>query len=464
MNFQVAPTADWLGLQDLEPISQVESDGALIIRVRGIAEVTGCLRDCEILKHVSSAIHRYGTEPQEFRDTTLGGKPVILKIDRQRYRCMFCKKLFYQPIRSLDGKRHMTARMIEHIVKQCVLTTNMNVARNLGIDEGTVRAVFRDWYALQQETVRFSTPEILGIDEISLTQRMPRCVLTNVGERRLFDILPNRRKDDLRPYFSGMPDRYRVKVVVADMWRPYHDIAREFFPDARTVVDRFHVQRMANNGLDIVRKRVARFRTRDQRIALKDVRFLLFKRADDLSLEEADRVAEWLRFSPDLRRAYRIKEAFSAAYSEPNRRRAEKAFDRCIQKIPPELRLSFSELTTAFGNWRPQILNFFDLGGVTNAYTESVNGLIRLLQRNGRGYSFEVMRARLLYDKEARSRRTSVKPRPRFDPGVREFLTGLPDEACDRDAAGLEYGPSIDALLQILERDENDTISVKKEI
>lgn len=162
---------------------------------------------------------------------------------------------------------------------------------------------FATGYALQQETVRFSTPEILGIDEISLTQRMPRCVLTNVGERRLFDILPNRRKDDLRPYFSGMPDRYKVKVVVADMWRPYHDIARKFFPDARTVVDRFHVQRMANNGLDIVRKRVARFRMREQRIALKDVRFLLFKRADDLSAEEADRerlAAVFLRSSARL--------------------------------------------------------------------------------------------------------------------------------------------------------------------
>lgn len=457
MNFQASSSISWLGLRDLEPISQVETDTALIIQVRGTAEVTGCLRDCEILKDVSSAIHKYGTEPQEFRDTTLGGKPVILKIDRQRYRCMFCKKLFYQPIRSLDSRRHMTARMIEHIVKQCVLTTNMNVARGLGIDEGTVRSVFRDWYALQQETVRFSTPEILGIDEISLTQRMPRCVLTNVGERRLFDILPNRRKDDLRPYFSGMPDRYKVKVVVADMWRPYHDIAREFFPDARTVVDRFHVQRMANNGLDIVRKRVARFRTREQRIALKDVRFLLFKRADDLSAEEADRVADWLRFSSDLRRAYRIKEAFSAAYSEPTRRRAEKAFDRCLQKIPQDLRLPFSELTTAFGNWRPQILNFFDLGGVTNAYTESVNGLIRLLQRNGRGYSFEVMRARLLYDKDARSRRTSVKPHERFEGHVREFLTGLPMDACDRDDDGMEYGPSIDALVEMLDCDTKGT-------
>ena len=102
---------------------------------------------------------------------------------------------------------------------------------------------------------------------------------------------------------------------------------------------------------------------------------------------------------------------------------------------------------TAFGNCRPQILNYFDLERVTNGYTESVNGLIRLHQRNGRAYSFEVMRSRLFYDKEARAKRTSIKRHARFDPGVTELLTMLPEDGCERDAAGLEYGPSIEALI-----------------
>lgn len=63
------------------------------------------------------------------------------------------------------------------------------------------------------------------------------------------------------------------------------------------------------------------------------------------------------------------------------------------------------------------------------------------------------MRAQLLYDKEARSRRTSVKPHERFDGHVRDFLTQLPSGSCDRDQDGLEYGPSIDALVETLEQD-----------
>ncbi len=455
MNFQAPSETDWLGLAGLAVVSREDGATGVTIHVRETLAASGCLRKCEGLRDNRTAIHKYGTDEQRFRDTTLGGKPVTLVIERQRYRCMYCKKTFCQPIASLDGNRHMTIRMVEYIARKCLRNTNMNVADELGVDEGTVRGVFRDWYKLQKEHVKFETPEILGIDEICLTQRMPRCVLVNVAKRRLFDILPNRKKDDLRPYFTDLPDKGNVRALVADMWRPYHDIAKEFFPERPVVVDKFHVVRMANNGLDIIRKRVGRSRTKEERIELKDVRLLLGKRSGDLSADETDRVNAWLSRFRDLRRAYRIKELFSSSYDAANKREAAEAFDRCIQHIPPELASAFNELTTAYNNWKPQILNYFDYR-ITNGYTECANGLIRLLQRNGRGYSFEVMRARMLYDKEARSRRTSIKRHERFDPNVAHFLTALPDDACDRAPNGLEYGPSIEALVEIFEREERD--------
>ena len=50
----------------------------------------------------------------------------------------------------------------------------------------------------------------------------------------------------------------------------------------------------------------------------------------------------------------------------------------------------------AFTNWQPQILAYFD-HPVTNAYTESLNSLIRVMNRLGRGYSFEALRAKILF-------------------------------------------------------------------
>ena len=59
-------------------------------------------------------------------------------------------------------------------------------------------------------------------------------------------------------------------------------------------------------------------------------------------------------------------------------------------------RVNFKELVTAVENWKPEILNFFGTGA-TNAYTEAANGLAKIANRNGRGYSFDAIRAKMIY-------------------------------------------------------------------
>jgi transposase len=64
--------------------------------------------------------------------------------------------------------------------------------------------------------------------------------------------------------------------------------------------------------------------------------------------------------------------------------------------IPIELEVPFKPLTTAVGNWKGDIFAYWD-HPVTNAYTEAVAGLVKITNRVGRGYSFQAIRAKLLY-------------------------------------------------------------------
>lgn len=69
-------------------------------------------------------------------------------------------------------------------------------------------------------------------------------------------------------------------------------------------------------------------------------------------------------------------------------------------------------------------------GPVTNAYTESLNSLIRVMNRLGRGYSFEALRAKVLFTEGIHSHK---QKRPRFErkrePEPVEMGYGLPDDA-----------------------------------
>ncbi len=254
---------------------------------------------------------------------------------------------------------------------------------------------------------------------------------------------------------------------MADVWRAYHNVAAQFFPGRLMIVDKFHVIKMAHDALDEVRKDSGKRRTREERIKLKDERFLLYKRKEDLTDVESDRLKVWFKIFPLLKQAYDTKERFAAFYDAPNRREGAKALDRCLQTIPVELDNSFFAFTRAVSNFKKPILNYFD-DPATNAYTEAVNGLIRQDDRVGRGYSFEVMRARILFYETARKKQTSTRSRkPGGSPipeGAMGFVDDIFDDSLDDEIEEtVEYGPDIEMIVAMLKEDASQWPKIEDE-
>ena len=88
--------------------------------------------------------------------------------------------------------------------------------------------------------------------------------------------------------------------------------------------------------------------------------------------------------------------------------------------IPDELAKPFRPVKTAFRNWKPYILNYFDDDRVTNAFTESFNAKIRRVYRDGRSYTFERLRAKVLFSDRMQKRvpiqeKVKVKKKPKFE-------------------------------------------------
>jgi len=73
------------------------------------------------------------------------------------------------------------------------------VAAQTGLDEKTVRDIFNARAEFLGRWHRFETPRILGIDELYLNKRY-RCILTNIEERTLLDLLATRRQDVVTNY------------------------------------------------------------------------------------------------------------------------------------------------------------------------------------------------------------------------------------------------------------------------
>lgn len=105
----------------------------------------------------------------------------------------------------------------------------------------------------------------------------------------------------------------------------------------------------------------------------------------------------WINNFPLLATAYDLKERLYLIYEVETPEEAWGKYLHWESTIPNELSRPFRAMKTAFRNWKPYILNYFDDQRVTNAFTESFNAKVREVYRNGRGYTFERLRAKVLY-------------------------------------------------------------------
>ena len=329
------------------------------------------------------------------RDIPSHGKAVVIHLDVSRLKCKPCKQTFTASVPEVDTGREMTERLAKWIGRQSIEYTYAEIAKQVKVDEKTVRNIFDEYVAVLAKGYQRETPIWLGIDEIKLKRF--RAIFTNLHGRSLIDMLPNRYVSTVTAFLASLPDNKRITHVAIDMWAGYRRAVQEALPNAKIVVDKFHVLMKANMAFEAVRRKIARESSNGAGLGLKRAHKLFDMRAKDLTDEQYLTVSGWLNTFPLLAAAYDLKERLYAIYDVTTPEEAWGEYLHWESTIPNELVKPYRVVKTAFRNWRPYILNYFDDQRVTNAFTESFNAKVRAVYRNGRGYTFERLRAKVLY-------------------------------------------------------------------
>jgi transposase len=360
---------------------------------------------CESLDFI-----KHGAREPIFMDIPIHGKRVGIRVVRQRYRCKACNGIFVDPLTGLDENRMMTTRLIKYIRDESLKRTFVSIAEDIGVDERTIRNVFKEHVAFLESQYKLEVPEWLGIDEIHILGR-PRCVLTNVKEHTLIDMLKSRKKVVVERYLSNLPEKRKIEVITMDMWMHYREAVLAVLPHVKIVVDKFHVVKMANKGLDEFRKALKADMTTSQRRQLMRDRFILLRREKDLTAKDRLLLDVWTSNLPLLGQAHTLKEALFKLYDLPSKQEAQEQYGLWREAVEdcPQIYPYYSDLIRAVDNWYDHVWSYFDYP-VTNAYTEAMNGLIKIANRIGRGYSFEAIRAKMLFGNGR-----TVRGKPKFD-------------------------------------------------
>jgi transposase len=300
----------------------------------------------------------------------------------------------------------------------------------------------------EEKAMPMVTPRVLGIDEICLGKKKRdkyRCVVTNIEGGKLIGFLRDRDKPTVIKYFHTL-DASAVEVICMDMWPTYRDAARLVFPKAIIVIDRFHIVRMVQNSIEAYRKQLRRDTTGRQRAMLFSDRFTLMSRNIDLDPFKEATLQSWFRLWPEMEHVYDAKERFLDIWLAETKEEAIYLYDAWNNSIPEYVRKYFKDIFTAFSNWSNEIFTYWDYK-FTNAFTEGLNSVIRRVYDSGEGYSFEVLRFKLLFTKGTHQLYHKKKPfkARAFDNCTFARTTGATD-----DTETVSYGVDISTLIEFV--------------
>lgn len=381
-------TEKLLGLQEVEVKKIQESKKSFEIEIEQPRKQ--CV--CPCCGQGTDKIHDY--RRQRVKELPAFGKSVTLVLRKRRYVCS-CGKRFAEPNSFLARYQRITKRAIMVLLEK--LSENRSytaVAKEFNVSVSTVIRFFKNI----QYSKPTNLPEVIGIDEFKGNSGGEKFhgILTDLGERKVIDILKTRYEHDLCDYFKKY-DRSNVKYFVSDMYKPYAEIAKYYFPNATYVIDRYHWIRQAIWAFEAVRKEVQKQFSKKHRIYFKRSRNLLLKHQDKLKDDELQQVMIMLNISPTLSTAYFLKELLYSILDEPDPNKQKQLFSEWIEEASESEIPSFVKCATTYTNWFTPITNSF-FCPYTNGFTEGCNNKIKVLKRNAYGLQdFKRFRNRILF-------------------------------------------------------------------
>jgi transposase len=100
-------------------------------------------------------------------------------------------------------------------------------------------------------------PKRLSLDEFARKKGQGNfaTILTDLDKSSLLEVIDSHKSDDIITILKQQPLKMRegVEEVCVDMWGGFPKVIREVFPNAKTVIDRFHVQKLVNKALNKIR-------------------------------------------------------------------------------------------------------------------------------------------------------------------------------------------------------------------
>lgn len=322
----------------------------------------------------------------------LSRQKIYLVFRKRRFVCFGCGKAFTEQYSFLPPRSHESIFVKEDALEKLSDSSFRKTRERLGFSYGKLVSLLKKVFSLQ--TIDWEGQLVdgvlrLGIDEHHFGKRNHYLVtIANLLTRKPIHILTKCTKQAVKDFLLSLSQQTKdcVDEVAVDMRDAFIGAVKEALPNARIVIDHFHVIQDANRRVSEARKIEEDVEEKIKGNGPKKIPFKLFtKNKEDLKGNQMRLIRYYQHKYPSLALFYSCKERLRAMYAAGTKQEAEEILTTLIADMKkseyPELWMWAKTLT----KYQPYILNYFD-NHTTNAVTEGLHRKFKLIQRQAFGF------------------------------------------------------------------------------
>lgn len=339
----------------------------------------------------------------------VAGYKAILKLHKQRYLCKHCNKAFTLKTSVTDYGCFISKNTKLKIAKDLKdKISEKDIAKNNNVSPNTVERVIDSYYN-NLKLYKHYLPKVLSFDEFKSVKSADGAMSFHIcnGETgQTIDIVEDRKLLSLLTYFSyyDTKARHSVKYIIIDMYAPYVSLIKKMFPNAKIVIDSFHLVQLISRSLNKTRIRAMK-NNKNTYNKMKRYWKLILKSRDELDysewkrftcfsnlMTEKDVVDYILNQDIELRETYFKYQQLLSSIKNKDQNKFIHAITEINKNVSDYMKTSIKTLI----EFKENIYNTFSTN-YHNGFIEGNNNFIKVLKRIAFGFrSFRRFKARIM--------------------------------------------------------------------
>jgi transposase len=307
----------------------------------------------------------------------------------RRVKCKTCG-VKNEKLDFLSDNTKYSLRFAMQIGGLCRAMTITDVARRMHLDWHAVKELDKVYMRAQLARSGHPTPNVIGIDEVSIKKRhVYRIVVSDLERKRaIWFGGKGRSEQDMGMFYAflGKENADKIRLAVMDMWKPFRHSTRSHAPQAAILFDKFHILRHLGEALDKIRKAEYGRITGPQRKFIKGQKYVLLSHKENLTTEGRKSLQLLLKANKRLNTAYILRESFDQLWTYTSEAWARKFFDNWKAQLRWQRLKPYEAFARMIENhWDGIAAYCKPENKVALGFVEGLNNKLRVIQRRAYG-------------------------------------------------------------------------------